>query len=105
MELRDWLREEIASRHLEQKDVAGAVGLDQDRFSKVMRGIRGLSGDELAAALRYFGYPVPWDRSPPPLREPELPAEVAKIARLASLLDMPRRRALGKFLRVLVQPS
>lgn len=95
MELRDWLRQEIASRHIAQKDVGIAVGLDQDRFSKIMRGIRGLSGDELAAALRYFGYPAPWDRPPD---------EVTHIAQLARRLDRRKRRALAKFLREIAQP-
>ncbi|MFG6081570.1 helix-turn-helix domain-containing protein [Paracoccus litorisediminis] len=54
-----WLKEEMESRGLTQRDVGAAAGLSEVQMSKVMSGNRKLSADEASAIWRYLGYTLP----------------------------------------------
>lgn len=95
MDLVDWLRSETTSRGLLQKTVGEMLGLSEQLISKVFRGDRRLTGDELIILMRNFGYQTPLDEDTPATR----------IIRAAASLGEDQRNALAALLESMAPPK
>ncbi|MFU0504161.1 LexA family transcriptional regulator [Pseudaminobacter sp. NGMCC 1.201702] len=54
-----WLQTHMARKEVTQADLGDAIGLSQDKISKIIRGKRDLSAGEAAEIAKYLGVPMP----------------------------------------------
>lgn len=89
----NWLRSELATKGISQRELAQRVGLTESQVSKVMSGDRTLKADEADAIRRALGYTLPEDLKPGSVER--------KIIDLVAELDARERSALILYLEAL----
>lgn len=51
----NWIKSRLSGRHGEQAQLARAMGIDNDKLSKTLRGLRRVQPEEIPAVLAFFG--------------------------------------------------
>lgn len=51
----NWIKERLKGERGEQARLAAAMGIDNDKMSKTLKGLRRVQPDEIPAVLRFFG--------------------------------------------------
>ncbi len=55
----DWIRSRLSGRRGEQAELAIAMGIDNDKMSKILAGKRNVKASEIPAILAFFGEAAP----------------------------------------------
>jgi len=82
---------------LKQDDVAKKLGIPRSALSNIEAGSRKVDAIELAQLAKLYQRPVAWFTGEDPSGTPEMPEDVAHVARAAATLSEQDRQELVRF--------
>ena len=91
----EWIAREMADRGMIQRDLEEPMGWTQSATSKVLKGRRRVTAEELVRLMTLFGYGNPLIKTP----------EDCRIVTMVGRLDARHRAALAVYLEALTGGS